>query len=234
MIRPLGLLILIAAAATLAQTPDLSPNTEKPALPTVSFDFVLQGATPPHYSIAVQPDGKASYRADEVPSAGSTPLQPYLTQFVVSQPTRQRIFDLTLALKCFQGKYEFRGGRIANMGAKKLKCAYADRETITEFNYTTNSQLQQLTTIFQNIGNTLEFGRRLAYLYRFDRLGLDAELKAMEDAANNNRLQEMQAVAPQLEKILNDGGIMNITRRRAEHLLQLANSDASAHAAVPR
>ncbi len=236
MIRWLTVVLVLAALScgSFAQTPKLEPGTANPALPIVAFDFVLHGATPPHYAIAVEPDGKATYRADEAPAADSAPLQPYLAQFVVSQPTRQRIFELTRALKCFKGNYEYHGGRIANMGAKKLKCTYADRETLTEFNYTTNPQMQQLVTIFQNIGNTLEFGRRLAYLYRFDRLGLDAELRAMEDAARNNRLQEVQAVAPQLERIFDDAGVMNISRRRAEHLLQLVKSNPAARAAIPQ
>ena len=235
-LRTLIVSMILAAFCSLgsAQTPNLEPQNKNPRFPIVSFDFLLNGGTPPHYSIAVQPDGKATYRADEDPASGSEPLQPYVTQFLVSEPTRQRIFDLTAALQCFKGQYEYRGGRIANMGAKTLKCSFAGRESTTQFNYTTNPKLQELTTLFQGMGNTLEFGRRLTYLHRFDKLGLEAELKAMEDQAKGKRLAELQAAAPQLQLILNDGGVMNVTRRRAEHLLQMIKADPAARAAVPQ
>ncbi len=235
--RTLLAAIVIAAlsGATFAQTPTLEPNSKTSPLPIVSFDFVLPGTTPPHYSIAVEPDGKAAYRADEAPPAGAAAGEPYTLKFLLSQPTRTRIFDLALELNCFQGTFEFHGSaRIANMGAKTLKCAYADHETQTTYNYSTNVKLQELSTIFQNISNTLEYGRRLAFLHRFDKLGLEAEMKSMEEQARNNRLAELQAVAPQLESILNDHAVINVTRRRAEHLLQLIKADPAARAAAPQ
>ncbi len=228
------LVLALGCGMSFAQTPNLEPNSKTSQLPIVSFDFALPGTTPPHYSIAVEPDGKAAYRADEVPAAGAVADQPYTLKFVLSEPTRARIFELTLALNCFKGNFEFRGGRIANMGAKTLKCAYADHESQTTYNYSTNEKLQELTTIFQNISNTLEYGRRLAFLHRFDKLGLEAEMKSMEEQAHNNRLAELQVAAPQLEAILNDSSVINVTRRRAEHLLQLIKANPAARAAAPQ
>jgi hypothetical protein len=227
------LALLALSCACLAQSLNPEPMARQPVLPIVSFDFLLEGSTPPHYSITVEPDGKATYRADEVP-AGAAPMQPYVQQFLVSDPTRSRIFDLSTALQCFQGQFEYRGGRIANMGAKTLKCTYADRESHTTYNYSTNPRLQELTTIFQNISNTVEYGRRLDYLHRYDKLGLEAELKSMEEQEKNKRLGELQAVAPQLERIVNDGSILNVTRYRAEHLLQVIKSNPAARAAAPQ
>lgn len=212
--------------AALAQSPNLKPATPNPPLPIVSFDFLLPGSDPPHYSIAVEPDGKAAYRSDQAPD--NSPGEPYTVKFTVSEPTRARIFELAQALHCFHGDFEYHGGRLANMGAKTLKCAFGDRESHTTYNYTTNQQLQELTTIFQNISNTLEYGRRLAFLHRYDKLGLEAELKSMQEQAKDKRLGELHAVAPELEKILNDSGVMNVSRRRAEHLLQLIKSDPAA------
>ncbi len=236
----LRLLIAILVLATFtgagyAQTPNLEPNSKTSPLPIVSFEFELPGSTPPHYSISIEPDGKAAYRADEVPAAGAGASdQPYMLKFIVSEPTRARIFDLTLALKCFHGDFEFRGGRrVANLGAKTLKCTYAGHESQTRYNYSTNPRLQELVTLFQDMGNTLEYGRRLAFLHRYDKLGLEAELKSMEEQEKNGRLAELQTVAPELERILNDNSIMNISRRRAEHLLQVIKANPAARAAAP-
>lgn len=230
------LLALLALPCTcLAQSPNPQPMASQPVLPIVSFDFLLEGSAPPHYSITVAPDGQATYRSDEPPgTAGATPQQPYLREFLVSGSTRARIFDLAAALQCFHGQFEYRGGRVANMGAKTLKCTYADRESKTTYNYSTNPRLQELTTLFQNISNTMEHGRRLDYFQRYEKLGLEAELKFMEEQEKNKLLAELQAVAPQLERILNDGSILNVTRHRAEHLLQVIKSNPAARAAAPQ
>jgi hypothetical protein len=224
--------LLALPCACLAQSPDPESTARQPALPIVSFDFLLEGSAPPHYSIAVEPDGKATYRSDEV-TAGAAP-QPDVQQFLVSDSTRSRIFDLAAALQCFHGQFEYRGGRVANMGAKTLKCTWADRESQTTYNYSTNPQLQELTTLFQNMSNTMEHARRLDYLHRYEKLGLEAELKFMEEQEKNKVLGELQAVAPQLERIFNDSSILNVTRRRAERLLQVIKSNPAARAAVPQ
>ena len=235
--RTLTLLFALLAmpCACLAQSPNPQPVASQPVLPIVSFDFLLEGSAPPHYSIAVAPDGQATYRADEPPAAaGAAPLQPYLHQFLVSETTRSRIFDLAAALQCFEGKFEYRGGRVANMGAKTLKCAWADRESQTTYNYSTNLRLQELATLFQNISNTMEHVRQLDYLHRHEKLGLESELKFMEEQERNKQLAELQAVAPQLERIVNDGSILNVTRHRAEHLLQVIKANSAARAAAPQ
>jgi hypothetical protein len=225
--------LLALPCACLAQSPNPQPMASQPVLPIVSFDFLLEGSAPPHYSIAVAPDGQATYRSEEAP-AGAAPQQPYEHQFLVSDPTRSRIFDLSAALQCFQGQFEYRGGRVANMGAKTLKCTYADRESHTTYNYSTNLRLQELTTLFQNISNTMEHGRRLDYLHRYEKLGLEAELKFMEEQEKNKLLAELQSVAPQLERIVNDSSILNVTRHRAERLLQVIKSNPAARAAAPQ
>lgn len=235
-LRTLIVAVTLAAltGVSSAQTPNPEPATSNSPAPIVSFDFALPGSEPPHYVIAVGPDGKASYRSDPAPDANGAAGEPYILKFTVSEPTRARILDLSNALLCFKADFEYHGGRLANMGAKTLKCTFADRESHTTFNYTTNQQVQELTTIFQNISNTLEYGRRLAYLHRYDKLGLEAELKSMEEQAKDKRLGELQAVAVDLEKVVNDIGIMNVTRRRAEHLLQLIRSDPAARADAPQ
>jgi hypothetical protein len=79
--------------------------------------------------------------------------------------------------------------------------------------------VQELTTLFQNLSTTLEFGRRLDYYYHYQKLALDEELKRMEQMLKEKNLEEVQAIAPILQKILADSSVINVTRGRAQRLL---------------
>ncbi len=81
--------------------------------------------------------------------------------------------------------------------------------------------MQELTTLFQNISTTLEFGRRLDYYHHYQKLALEEELKQMEQMVKEKNLDELPAVAPILKTILADQSVMNVTRARAQRLLYL-------------
>ena len=63
------------------------------------------------------------------------------------------------------------------------------------------------------------------FLRRFNKLGLEEELKAMESAAESHSLAELQIVVPTLESIADDPAILNIARQRAKRLLAKAKSE---------
>lgn len=230
--RAIPALRLIAAAvlvtttsALLAQVPVLDPRSPNdPPAPVISFEFTLNGGAPPHYGLTVEAGGRAAYRSDdEVPVKGTDNGTPYLVKFLISRSTADRIFDLAKALNYFQGDFDYRGGRIANMGAKTLTFKNGETEHSTTYNYSQNQNLQQLTTLFQGISNALEYRRRLERLYRYDKLGLDGELKAMEDDVKRNYIAELQVDESILKQIVGDSSVMNITRRRAESILSKVN-----------
>jgi hypothetical protein len=205
-----------------AQVPDLQPQRAFTPEPVVSFSLELEGAVPPSYSISVASTGKAAYRSSPIP--GDMEGDPYSTKFVVSQATRSRIFELAKKLHYFQGDYEYHKGRLANTGAKTLY--YTDEKTnnSTTYNYSSNQDIQELTKLFQGISTTLEFGRRLQYYYDHQKLGLDDELKRMDQMANEGQLDELQAVTPILQKIADDPQVMHIDKQHAQHLLQMASA----------
>jgi hypothetical protein len=102
--------------------------------------------------------------------------------------------------------------------------AYKDGEHKTQasYNYSQIAAVQELTTLFQNVSLTLEFGRRLQYDHRYQKLALDAELKRMEEMAKSNNLDELQAVTPILSQIVADTSVINVVRARAQRLLGMA------------
>jgi hypothetical protein len=55
---------------------------------------------------------------------------------------------------------------------------------------------------------------------RFDKLGLDRDLKSIVQLDRSNQLAELQVIAPTLERIANDETVMNIARQKARQLLE--------------
>jgi hypothetical protein len=214
--------LLALPLALLAQVPDLHPQQTFTPEPIVSFSLELTGAVPPYYSISVESTGKAAYRSSPVP--GDMEGDPYITKFVVSELGRTRIFELARKLHYFKGDFDYRKGRVANTGIKTLY--YTDQKTnnSTTYNYSSNQDIQELTRLFQGISTTLEFGRRLSYYYDHQKLGLDDELKRMDEMAEQGELSELQAVVPILQKIAGDPQVMHIDQEHARRLLQMAAS----------
>ncbi len=203
-----------------AQHPDLRPDPEEQRLaPTVTFRLEMPTFDPTYFGVAVESTGKAAYLSEPKATPDSSPGDPYMVKFLMSEATRRRVFELAREANFFQGDFAYTKGNIANTGAKTLSYADQGRCTQTTYNYSQNPAIQQLTAIFQAISATMEHGRRLAFLHRFDKLGLDAELKSMEEEASRGNLAELQAIAPVLRNIFNDHAVMNLARERAGRLL---------------
>lgn len=215
-------LLLVFALALVAQVPNLHPEQTFTPEPIVSFSLEFSGAIPPYYSISVESTGKSAYRSSPVP--GDMAGDPYITKFVVSEPARNRIFGLAKKLHYFKGDYEYHKGRLANTGIKTLYYTDEKRNNSTEYNYSSNQDIQELTRLFQGISTTMEFGRRLTYYYDHQKLGLDEELKRMDQMAQEGGLEELQAVAPILQKIAADPQVMHIDQQHAQRLLQMASA----------
>ncbi len=100
----------------------------------------------------------------------------------------------------------------------------ARRSGESTYNYSTNPAVQELTTLLQSLSATLECGHRLQYDRRYQKLALDEELKRMEALAHNNELVEVTAIQPILDQIVADPSVINVTRARAQRLLERAGA----------
>jgi len=230
--RP-GLLAALLLASTLlrAQAPKLEPNhPQHPRVPTVTFTFDWPSIEPHRYIISVDSSGDAAYQSwmAQPTAQQSIAGEPYMLKFTVSAATRDRIFALVPQLHYFNGDFEYRKHRIAFTGDKTLAYADPDKRYETRYNWSENPDISELTALFQGISTTIESGRRLTRLRRFDRLGLDEELKNLESAAAGRRATELQIIAPILEQVAEDPDVMNIARQRARRILQIANRQAGA------
>jgi hypothetical protein len=193
------------------------------AQPPASVSFVLDfpASEPSHYVISLNSDGRGSYDSTGKISPEAEG-DPFHLEFTLPSETRTKIFDLARRAHYFEGEIDSKKKNLASTGAKTLIYKDGQRSTKAEYNFSMQAPVQQLTAIFQNLSSTLEFGRRLEYFHRYQKLALDEELKRMEDAARGDGLGELSMIAPILQRIAGDPTVINPVRVRAQRLLQKA------------
>jgi hypothetical protein len=199
----------------------LSARAQETAVVTFTLDF--PGSEPSHYSISVSSDGHSTYDSDGKLSPESDP-DPFHLDFSVSPATQKTIFDLAARAKYFQGEVDSKKRGLASTGVKTLTYKDAQRSASATYNYSPIVAVQQVTQLFQSLSITLEYGRRLQYFHRYQKLALDEELKRMEEMANENSLQELRAVVPILQGIATDSSVINPVRARAQRMVERAGS----------
>lgn len=192
---------------------------------TVIFSLNFPGSDPESYMISVDSDGHARYESVAKISSESDDRENYQTTFQFSPGTRARIFALAAQAHYFAGKIDSGNHKIAFTGTKKLAYRDAGRNNSSEFNYSGVSAVQQLTVLFQGVAATMEFGRRLSYYHRYQKLALDDELKQMEQQARDNQLAELHAIEPVLHEIFEDSSVLNVVRARAQELIEMSKKD---------
>ena len=189
------------------------------AYATVSFSLDFAGANPSHYEITVAEDGHGSYSSNGQLNQDSAPADPALLQFTLSDKVREQIFDLAQRSHYFNGKVDSGNKKIANTGVKVLTYKSDKQNSQATFNYSPVEPVQQITAIFQNLSTTLEFGRRLRYFRKYQKLALDDDLKRMEEMKKEGYLGDVEAIAPILQGVSGDVSVMNVSRARALRLL---------------
>jgi hypothetical protein len=222
----LGLACLLPLALFSVAQNSLEPSHLDPSVPAVTFELDWKAADPAWYQVTVSQNGDATYESKSHVKDNEPETEPYRLQFIMSQPTRAHIFRLAAALNDFNGKFETRA-KVAQTGKKTLTFRQGEKESKTTVNYSDNQQMNELIGLFQRMSTTFEVAQKLDFDLRFDKLGLDRDLKILERLDKDNQLLELQVIAPTLERIANDSGIMNIARQKARVLLQRSRPTAA-------
>lgn len=218
--------VFVLACISLAQAPDLEPGREGTPMPVVSFELNWQLADPHWYEISMGPTGRTTYKSQPKPAMNDAAGDPFTIEFTATESTRERVFELAKQANYFKGNFEYKANNIAQTGKKTLRYKDANKQSETTFNYSTNPAITELTTLFQRMSSTMESGRRLSFSLRFDKLGVDDELKKLEQMKKMGSLVEVQALEPLLRKIIEDRSFMNVSRQRAQRLLGVSVSPA--------
>jgi hypothetical protein len=188
--------------------------------PTVAFTCDFPGSDPSHYGISVASDGHASYVSDGKLARDSEPDTPFTQDFILPAASVSHIFDLARQAHYFAGKVDSGKKNLASTGEKTLAYKDAQKNTTATYNYSLIPAVQDLTAVFQSLSATLEFGRRIEFERRYQKLALDDELKSLEDLTSRGEVVEVSVIAPILQKVLDDQTVMNTVRARAQRLLE--------------
>jgi len=217
-ILQLGLLGTLAASA---QTVHEIKPVPQPTGSYIVFKFDWdQGLPWAKYTISVDDAGGAHFQGNGNPEESGDGDE-FSQDFTMSDANRQKIFDLAKKADYFQGNLEIKQKNIAQTGQKTLEY-HGIRAGITSatYNYSPNQNVEELTRIFQAVAMTIDFGRKLAFDYRFNKLGIDARLHSLQDMQASHYIEELQAIEPILQKIAADPNMMHINRVTAGQLLK--------------
>ena len=195
-----------------------------PSLPTVSFDFERKGVPAPSDSLTIYENGAGEYAGLTVPAGVDAASQPESQQlfkhkFALSLATVQHMFQLAGDLKHFSLTCASKAKNIADTGTKTLSYAGPDGTGACTYNYSENKDVQKITEIFQGIAETMDEGRELDRLHRYDRLGLDAAITFLAQETADGRALEIQTIETTLQSIASDTDVMERVRTRASTLL---------------
>ncbi len=219
--RPFRAVCLLIASLLVLSTPAVS-QSDAAAVVTFTLDF--PSSQPEHYSIRIPSDGEARYQSSGRVSADSDESDSFDLNFTLTAETRQKIFDLAAKAGYFQKHVDSHRKGLAFTGKKTLGYKDAQRTGESTYNFSLIPAVQELTTLLQSLSATLECGHRLQYDRRYQKLALDEELKRMEALAHNNELVEVTAIQPILDQIVADPSVINVTRARAQRLLERAGA----------
>jgi len=222
----LGCMLIVCPAFAFTQTAE--PPAAAPAKPQaeVSFQFDRIGLPVPHFTLRVREDGTGRYEADQTEiQATANSMRGQAAQHVdrsinLSRETVAKIFKEARVLNHFNVECASKAKNIADTGKKTLSYSGPDGSGSCTYNYSENKNVDVLTNIFLGIAYTLDEGRRLDFLHRYDRLGLDAEMISFSQELEAGRALEVGMIQPSLAAIVDDMAVIQRVRLKAQKMLE--------------
>jgi hypothetical protein len=194
----------------------------------VSFQFERAGLPVPRFTVQVREDGTGSYQADVAEdvsygaSMGVEAGKQLERTMTLTPATVAKIFKMARELDRFDIACASKAKGIADMGKKTLSYVGADGRGSCVYNYSENKSVTMLGNTFLGIAFTMDEGRRLEFLHRYDRLGLDAEMNTLAQDVEAGHALELGTIVPTLTAIANDMAVMQRVRLRAAKMLKQA------------
>ncbi len=187
---------------------------------TISYTQDFPGSDPAHYAITIHADGSGNYESNGRLSPQGSPGELTSLNFTISPETCKRMFELAKKAHYFQGRINSNNPKIASTGTKVLSYQNGEKKTKATYNFSPVPAVEDLTDLFQGLSTTLEFGRRLTFERRYEKLALADEIRSLMDMSQSGQSLEIEAIAPVLQQIVDDHTVLTFVRARAQLLLQ--------------
>lgn len=217
--RPAAVFFALLAAGTAFAQSSTTPRSDKAQ---VHFTVADPQREPAQYSLEFFEDGTGRYTA----ASGSDPgSQDAARTIQIHDPVLTRVFGTARSHHYFAMECADARAKVTFTGNKTLAYSGPDGTGSCTFNYSKDQSLNQAAAELMAVAYTIVVGDQLAGEHLHDRLGLDEELQALQEAAGDHRALELGNIAPVLESIANDDAVMTRARGRARALLSGASSN---------
>lgn len=219
-----GVILAVSSAGIFAAQSVRRDTATKPA--EISFQFERPGLPVPRFTLRIGEDGTGTYEAEEMEGVADRGTVHYASgkhierTINLTPETVATIFRTARSLDRFTIDCGSKRKNIADTGKKILSYTGEDGAGSCVYNYSDNKKVTTLTDTFLAIANTMDEGRKLEYLHRYDRLGLDAEMSSLQEQVEAGRALELGTIAPVLTSIAQDMAVMERVRSRAARLLE--------------
>jgi hypothetical protein len=230
--RGLAIALMVCSTAAFTQTADLPSAASPKNQAEISFQFDHMGLQVPHFTLRVREDGSGRYVADQAEiAATANSMRGQAAQHVdrtvnLTSATVTKIFKAAKAANHFNIECESKAKNIADTGKKTLNYTGADGSGSCTYNYSENKTIDLLTNTFLAIAFTIDEGRRLEFLHRYDRLGLDAEMISFSQELEAGRALELGTISPTLAAIADDTAVIQRVRLRAVKMLEQVTTES--------
>jgi hypothetical protein len=194
-------------AAALALTATLATAAE----PRIVYSKFFKGSYPEFVVITLEKSGHSTYKQA---SDDEQPLQFQLTAADAGQ-----IFDLAAKLDHFAHPLES-PLKVANMGMKTFRYEDGAAATEVKFNFTEDASGRSLADWFERINETEMNYIDLERTVKFDHLGVNQALLALEITYDKKRLIAPEQFLPLLDRIFKNESYMHMSRERAARLAE--------------
>lgn len=213
--------VLLACSSWIfSQNPQLRLKSSG-RFPTVIFSSVRWSADPSYYSIAIDSSGTATYQSAPRGMEESGTL--FTIEFQVSDRTRRIAFNLAQRLDYFAGSFGESQSTPNQNNVHTL--AYRYERVSNQFTYSASSDpdIEELTSVFEELSQTFEYGRKLNDLEVHDKKGIQPQLEAMRTKAERHALRDLPALLPILRGLASDASLDASVRKQAATLIAMAS-----------
>jgi hypothetical protein len=218
-----AIVILGRAVVLVALAAPIAANSQTPAAdPSFQVDFSNPGLSPAQWTLTLRPDGSGHFRSQAGKATGDGTqgiAAPAVDRDIqVSAAYAGRVFEAARHHRWFNEACESHL-KVAFQGWKTLTYAGPQGQGSCTFNFSRDKEIQDLGDSLEAVAETGLEGARLEVLLQHDRLGLDAEMEFLTEAAGDGRAQQICVISGILERLAQDDAVLERVRKRARMLL---------------